>query len=133
MDGVDKITLELLMNKQQYNKYLAIKDPSKYDEVQQYLNKIKKYKDIIMEITEEYVVNNNKQNTNELDEAFQQYSKSCIRFIEMKNLETDNGSGSGRDDDVLFESMNKKDDDDEDVLFKPVHSFWGKGAKKADE
>lgn len=131
MDGIDKITLELLMNKQQYNKYLAIKDPSKYDEVQSYLNKIKKYKDIIMEITEEYVVNNNKQNTNELDEAFQQYSKSCIRFIEMKNLETDNGSG--RDDDVLFESVTKKDDDDDDVLFKPVHSFWGKGAKKADE
>jgi hypothetical protein len=119
------------MNKQQYNKYLAIKDPSKYDEVQQYLIKIKKYKDIILEITEEYVVNSNKQNTNELDEAFQQYSKSCIRFIEMKNLETD--IGSGRDDDVLFEPMHKKDDHDDDVLFKPMHSFWGKGAKKADE
>jgi hypothetical protein len=131
MDGVDKITLELLMNKQQYNKYLAIKDPSKYDEVQQYLSKIKKYKDIILEITEEYVVNSNKQNTNELDEAFQQYSKSCIRFIEMKNLETDNGS-TNRDDDVLFEPIPKKDDHD-DVLFKPMHSFWGKGAKKADE
>uniref|UniRef100_A0A6C0F423 Uncharacterized protein n=1 Tax=viral metagenome TaxID=1070528 RepID=A0A6C0F423_9ZZZZ len=131
MEGVDKITLELLMNKQQYNKYLAIKDPSKYDEVQQYLIKIKKYKDIILEITEEYVVNSNKQNTNELDEAFQQYSKSCIRFIEMKNLETD--IGSGRDDDVLFEPMHKKDDHDDDVLFKPMHSFWGKGAKKADE
>lgn len=130
MDGVDKITLELLMNKQQYNKYLAIKDPSKYDEVQQHLNKIKKYKDIIMEIAEEYLVNHNKQNTNELDEAFQQYAKSCIRFIEMKNLETDNGSG--RDDDVLFEPATKKDDSDE-VLFKPMHSFWGKGAKKADE
>jgi hypothetical protein len=131
MEGVDKITLELLMNKQQYNKYLAIKDPSKYDEVQQYLSKIKKYKDIILEITEEYVVNSNKQNTNELDEAFQQYSKSCIRFIEMKNLETD--IGSGRDDDVLFEPMPKKDNHDDDVLFKPMHSFWGKGAKKADE
>jgi hypothetical protein len=131
MEGVDKITLELLMNKQQYNKYLAIKDPSKYDEVQQYLSKIKKYKDIILEITEEYVVNSNKQNTNELDEAFQQYSKSCIRFIEMKNLETD--IVSGRDDDVLFEPMPKKDYHDDDVLFKPMHSFWGKGAKKADE
>jgi hypothetical protein len=131
MEGVDKITLELLMNKQQYNKYLAIKDPSKYDEVQQYLSKIKKYKDIILEITEEYVVNSNKQNTNELDEAFQQYSKSCIRFIEMKNLETD--IVSGRDDDVLFEPMPKKDYHDDDVLFKPMQSFWGKGAKKADE
>ena len=26
MEGIDKITLELLMNKSQYNKYLAIKD-----------------------------------------------------------------------------------------------------------
>jgi hypothetical protein len=125
MDGVDKITLELLMNKQQYNKYLAIKDPSKYDEVQQHLNKIKKYKEIILEITEEYLTNHTKQNTNDLDEAFQNYVKSCIRFIEMKNLETEectyvseSGSGSKGGDDILFE---------------PMHSFWGKGAKKADE
>lgn len=125
MDGVDRITLELLMNKQQYNKYLAIKDPSKYDEVQQHLNKIKKYKEIILEITEEYVANHTKQNTNDLDEAFQNYVKSCIRFIEMKNLETEectyeSGSGSG----------SKSGDD---ILFEPMHSFWGKGAKKADE
>jgi hypothetical protein len=90
-----------------------------------------------MEITEEYLANNNKQNTNELDEAFQNYVKSCIRFIEMKNLETEGNDygneSTNRDDDILFEPMYKKDDYDEDVMFKTVNSFWGKGAKKADE
>jgi len=125
MDGIDKLTLELLMNKQQYNKYLSIKDPSKYDEIQEYLNKIIKYSDTIMEITEEYIANNNKQNTHELDDAFHNYVKSCIRFIEMKNLET-------------YECLNdneNRDTDDNTMFanFEPRSSFWGKGARKANE
>ena len=70
MEGIDKITLELLMNKAQYNKYLAIKDPNKYEEVQQHLEKVAKYRNRIMQITDEYCENQNTQNSIELDEAF---------------------------------------------------------------
>jgi len=116
MDGIDKLTLELLMNKTQYNKYLLIKDPSKYEELQEYLEKVAKYKDIIMQITEEYLDDHNKQNFTELDEAFSNYVKSCIRFIEMKKIEE--------------EPRYEKETDAEDVMFGPTKSFWGAGAIK---
>ena len=120
MEGVDKITLELLMNKSQYNKYLSIKDPSKYEEVQQHLEKVAKYRDRIIQITDEYCENHNTQNSIELDEAFSNYLKSCIKFIEMKELE----------------EQPKYERDIEDTLFEhcdnpnPMKSFWGKGAIK---
>ena len=120
MEGIDKITLELLMNKAQYNKYLAIKDPNKYEEVQQHLEKVAKYRDRIMQITDEYCENHNTQNSIELDEAFSNYLKSCIRFIEMKELEAEP----------------KRERDIEDSMFErcdnpnPMKSFWGKGAVK---
>jgi hypothetical protein len=117
MDGIDKLTLELLMNKSQYNKYLAIKDPNKYEEVQQHLEKVLKYRDRIMQITDQYCENQNAQNSIELDEAFSNYLKSCIRFIEMKELEEEP----------------KYEKDIEDTMFvnpSPMKSFWGKGAVK---
>ena len=116
MDGIDKLTLELLMNKTQYNKYLAIKDPSKYEELQEHLEKVAKYKDTIMQITEEYLDDRNKQNSTELDEAFSNYIKSCIRFIEMKKMEE--------------EPRYEKETDAEDVMFGPTKSFWGVGVTK---
>ena len=117
MEGIDKITLELLMNKSQYNKYLSIKDPNKYEEVKQHLEKVEKYKDRIMQITSEYCDNQNTQNSLELDEAFSNFLKSCIRFIEMKELEEEP----------------KYERDIEDAMFinpNPMKSFWGKGAIK---
>jgi hypothetical protein len=120
MEGVDKITLELLMNKAQYNKYLAIKDPNKYEEVQQHLEKVAKYRDRIMQITDEYCENQNTQNSIELDEAFSNYLKSCIRFIEMKELEAE--PKYERDmEDAIFERCDNN---------TPMKSFWGKGAVK---
>ena len=122
MDGIDKMTLELLMNKTQYNKYLSITNPNKYDEIQEHLEKVAKYRDRIMQITDEYCENQNKQNSTELDKAFNDYIKSCIRFIEMKELEE--------------EPKNMYEKDIEDTIFThcdnsaPVKSFWGKGAIK---
>lgn len=120
MEGVDKITLELLMNKAQYNKYLAIKDPNKYEEVQQHLEKVAKYRDRIMQITDEYCENQNTQNSIELDEAFSNYLKSCIRFIEMKELEAEPKYERDMEDGIFERCDNNT----------PMKSFWGKGAVK---
>ncbi len=121
MDGVDKITLELLMNKSQYTKYLSVKDPAKYEELQQHLEKVAKYKDQIMEITHEYCEDHTTQKSLELNDAFSDYVKSCIKFIEMKEFEEE-----------------PKTQDIEDTMFercdipqtRPIQSFWGKGAIK---
>jgi hypothetical protein len=124
MDGVDKITLELLMNKSQYSKYLSVKDPAKYEELQQHLEKVSKYKDQIMEFTHEYCEDHNTQKSLELNEAFTNYVKSCIKYIEMKE----------------FEEEPKYERDIEDTMFercvntnpqtRPIQSFWEKAPSK---
>jgi hypothetical protein len=122
MDGIDRMTLELLMNKTQYTKYLAIQDPNKYNEVKEHQSKVERYMDTIMEITEEYCANHTKQNSNELDDAFRDYAKSCIRFIEMKAMEQP-FKAKEEDGDVMFEH----------VVQPIAHSLWGKATQKQGE
>lgn len=117
MDGVDKITLELLMNKAQYNKYLSVQDPNKYEEIQQHLEKVAKYRDQIMQMTDEYCENYNTQKSLELDEAFANYVKSCIRFIEMKEIEEE-PKYENTVEDTMFEVCENP---------QPMKSFWAKG------
>jgi hypothetical protein len=122
---IDKITLELLINKNQYNKYIASVDPEKHKKITEFSDKLAKYSEQILSLTEQYCSNPKTQKTTEMDEMFVQYVKTCFRYFEMKELEGDPEFGQER--------FNQ--DNDEDVLFAnvaaaPVHSFWGKGAKK---
>ena len=118
---IDKITLQFLTSKAQYSKYLSTSDPKKFEEQQTHLSKIAKYSSIIMSMTEEYCENPNKQRTNEMDEAFNNYVRTCIKYLEMKELEDSfdgNGDTDKEEDEVMFAEP------------RPVHTFWGKGAKK---
>ena len=117
---IDKITLELLINKNQYNKYMATADPEKYKKISEFSAKLLKYQNKIMNLTEEYCSSTKVQKNNEMDEMFNNYARACIRYFEMKELEKSNENGH-------FE-----DSDEADVLFDmtPMHSFWGKGATK---
>jgi arylsulfatase A-like enzyme len=127
MEQVDKLTMELLMNKSQYTKYLATQDPAKYAEVKEHQDKVEEHKDRIMELTLGYCDDKNKQVTTELDDAFRDYVKTCIKYLEMKAMENNYN-------DVLFsEEQQEESESDEDVVFKNVatlHSFWGKGARQ---
>lgn len=117
---IDKITLELLINKNQYNKYIATTDPEKYKKISEFSAKLLKYQNKIMNLTEEYCSSTKVQKNNEMDDMFNNYARACIRYLEMKELEKSNENG-------YFE-----DAEEADVLFDitPVHSFWGKGATK---
>jgi hypothetical protein len=122
---IDKITLELLINKNQYNKYIASADPEKHRKITEFSDKLTKYSEQIMSLTEQYCSNPKTQKTTEMDEMFIQYAKTCFRYFEMKELEGDpdfghEGSNQDNEEDVLFAS----------VAHTPIHSFWGKGAKK---
>lgn len=119
---IDKITLELLINKHQYNKYLASANPEKHKRVTEFSEKLAKYGNKILSLTEEYCLNPKTQKTTEMDETFVNYAKTCFRYFEMKELEGDpdsyqNESSRERDEDVLFDPA-------------PMRSFWGKGATK---
>jgi hypothetical protein len=119
---IDKITLELLINKNQYNKYLASANPEKHKRIVEFSEKLAKYGDKILSLTEEYCSNPKTQKTTEMDETFVTFAKTCFRYFEMKELEGDpdsyhNSGGNDRDEDVLFEPA-------------PMRSFWGKGVTK---
>ncbi len=115
---IDKITLELLINKTQYNKYIATTDLEKHKKITEFSAKMVKYSDQIMCLAEEYCSSSKTQKSRDMDETFLNYAKTCIRYFEMKELEGDPESAHGHtQEDVLFEP-------------KPMHSFWGKGAVK---
>ena len=118
---IDRITLELLINKNQYNKYIANADPEKHKRITEFSEKLAKYGDKIISITEEYCSNPKVHKTTEMDEMFVNYAKTCFRYLEMKELEGAPGSyqSPSRDEDVLFEPAPV-----------PMHSFWGIGVTK---
>lgn len=125
---IDKITLELLINKKQYNKYIASVDPEKHKKITEFSDKLAKYNDQIMSLTEEYCSNPKTQKTTEMDEMFVNYAKSCFRYFEMKELEGDPDCERGNEyseEDVLFANIPAPAQ-----AQGPIHSFWGKGAKK---
>jgi hypothetical protein len=126
--SIDKLTLEIMGNKGRYKKYLSKADPKKYQETQEYLAKIKKYGNEMNSILNNYIYTSNKQVTNDLDEAFEHFSKSCIKYLEMKQIEN-----------IVEKSSYKNNEDDEDVLFPYLDnnksqpgtsSYWGESITK---
>ena len=118
---IDKITLEFLINKTQYNKYLSTNDPKKYEENKKYIRNIQKYRDTILNITEEYCDNSTKQLTTEMDSAFSNYIKTCIKYLEMKEFEKGNTG----------ENENDKNGDTLFAEIPTMQSYWGKGSRKS--
>ncbi len=123
---IDKLTLEFLTNKTQYNKYLSKSDPNKYEETMDHYRKINKYREQIMDITDMYCNNPNKQITNQLDDMFNAYVRTCIQYFEMKELENNDEYTNNADEDTLFLNI----DNDNGPVKEYTKSFWGKGAIK---
>ena len=141
---INKLTLELLINKNQYNKYLSKNDPIQYKKQQEYFDKIYKYRNKILDLTNNLIQDPKIQLNNELNEIFHNYIKTCIQYFEMKELEINsekkyNGDYKhDDDDDILFNSVRNDDmylenieEDEEDNNKKqneldPIKSFWGK-------
>lgn len=142
MESIDKITLELLTNKQQYNKYLSKEDPQKYREHQLYLEKIKKYKSKILNLSKQFLENPEMSFNLEMNEMFSVFAKTAIRYIELRELENENQYNIGRekeeideDDDVLFGKIDEQSthldlEDSEHESTQKMNSYWGKTIKK---
>jgi len=137
---IDKITIELLMNKPQYKKYLETTDPKACSKINEFHANIDKYKSIIMDITNEMC--SQPDNTNRstyITDAFADFARSCIKYITTKELETVNPHNKDEDEDDMF----SKCDDDIDRKIKseyaeaededkePTKSYWGDGAIKS--
>ena len=107
-NSIDKLTLELLINKQHYSKYLSKTDPKKHDEYQEYKSKLRKYSVDIVDITSQLIDNPKTMFSAEIEETFDAYVKSIFKYFEIKELEKsneynyDNNNNKNEDEDVLF-------------------------------
>jgi len=110
MENIDKLTLELLTNKRCYHRYLYKTDPKQYNEHQLYLKKIQKYKKRITDMTLNFLENPDIQINYEMNEMFSIYSKTFIKYFEMKELEKNGGcyetNDADSDSDILFDNEN---------------------------
>jgi len=96
---VDKVTLELLLNRTNYQKYLSKSDPQKHSDYQEFLYKKTEFRDEILEMTTELLDNPKKMYTNEVGDAFDQYVQTLIKYLEIERANTE---PNDNDDDVLF-------------------------------
>jgi hypothetical protein len=152
MESIDKMTLELLMNRTNYNKYVEKTDPKKFEEYKLYKQKVRKYKSRILGLTRQYLDNPDFQLTIETNDSFADYAKTLIKHFEMNDLENEcvygGGKGKEKDEDILFdptemtsfeqketrveedeEDENEHDNDEEDTketIEKTGKSFWSK-------
>jgi len=155
MHSIDLLSLELLTNKSQYKKYLAKDDPKKFQEQQDFSNKIKKYSPKILSITKQFLENPDKSFNNEMNEILKQYAKTAIRYIEMKEIERENlyrkdEFESEEDDMDLFDPDKMDEEDDEEKkpentivdIFsletvlpqkKDIQTFWGNTITKTND
>ena len=126
---IDKLTLELLMNKTHYKRYIANADPTKHAEMVKHNALITKYKYKIMNITNDMLSDPSKQITTNVNEAFNGYVKTLIQYFQMKELENKSNEHSD-DEDVLFGNMAEDDcaraeSEPNDVVEPVMKSFWG--------
>lgn len=105
MNNIDKITLELLINKSQYKKYVQKNDPAKYSENQVYLGKIDKYRYKIEHLFSTLLENPEQQITTDINNDFTHFVKTSIQYFELKEMENTAENNNGDpvdDDDVMF-------------------------------
>lgn len=85
---IDKLTLELLVNKRKYKKYLAKTDPRKYVEIERNVEKYNKYKRDIQTLTHQlleqnqYVHSSDVCISKEISDVFDTYIHLCVAHFE---------------------------------------------------
>lgn len=132
---IDKLTLELLINKNQYNKYLSQTNPEKYKQHREHLDKISKYRGKIHSMFSQLMENPEKQITTKINESFDHFVRTCINHFEMKELDyqTSHEKEVEDDDDVLFGNCESSSNNETDSLIDTSYasgSLWGKKIKK---
>ena len=110
---VDKITLELLLNKTAYQKYLSKSEPQKFAEYQEFLENCDKHKRQMVNITCSLINNPETENFGkDLTNAFETYAKVLIRYLELKEMTDSIQAENNQEYNVR--------DLDEDVLFPAI-------------
>ena len=112
MENIDKITLELLMNKNSYNRYVEQTDPDAYEKYQKFRNKVYKYKSNILSCTENYLDDENYSLTTEMDTMMNDFIRCFVKHFEIKELESEEREP---EQDVLFDNIQQGELSEKDV------------------
>ena len=147
--SIDRLTLQYFTNKKTYRKYLSSQDASFAQEWKTYEKNRQKYRNSILQLFTRYLDNTHLQITTDLDEGAQHFMKSCIRYLDMQEMEKKTHGGCYEtyqedDDDILFPEeplteMGEEDfeaDNAEEVVERSGRSmgssYWGKSIEKID-
>ena len=112
MNSIDKVTLELLMNRSLWSKNTDQQDIYKTEEQNELKRKIQQYKVRILQIMNQYLENPDFHENNEMDEIFEIYVKKNISYFEMNDLAIERFCSNNEDSGYETECDNK-----EDILF----------------
>jgi len=120
---IDKISLEFLLNKTHYQKYLAKTDPQLYAEKQEFLESCSQYRRPIVDMTAKLLDNPDYPHySREVCDAFDKYAQTLIRYLEVKeksdSIQKNFDSDDGSDEDMLFPDDSRPNPN---PLQKPLH------------
>jgi len=119
-DYLNKLTMEMFLNKNHYAKYLQKTDPVKHDEYRAFKKKLNKYAVDIIDITSQMIEAPKQALSVDIEETFDSYVKALLRHFEMKEMELPSVNENERDDEdseTLFGNMDQ---------YTEAKSFWGK-------
>tara|TARA_B110000285_G_scaffold53194_1_gene60522 strand:+ start:5349 stop:5798 length:450 start_codon:yes stop_codon:yes gene_type:complete len=127
-DYINSITMNFLMNKSQHNKFVSIEDPGKYQREQRHIRSLIKHKNEILNLTRRLICEPDTQITTDVNESFNDYTRTLLRYLKMKDIEN-KGYDNNSDDDVLFGSVDESEDEGHVESNCPnvddITSFWG--------
>lgn len=146
---INKITMELLMSKPKYSKYLESNDPKNREIQRLYEDDICKYKDVIECLIKEElnnVTSEMNRRSHEMKKSFNIFVKECVKYIRMTELNISNTNYN--DDETMFENCDEieekiksinssskldiESDTDEETSEIHANSLWGDGVIKYD-
>ena len=155
---IDKMTLELLVNKRQYRKYLEKHNTAEYEQKQDSFMQFCKYKKqigmLMQELLNDYSVSGNSAHlgNTEIHDIFEAFIQKSTYFFESKEheLQSFGFRADDEDEDTLFGSITENEVDEIDEpsntsmsmsssgfytapfanQFRQGNSFWGKNVVK---
>lgn len=103
MPAIDRMTMELLLNKTHYAKYLSKTDAQKHEEYRQFVEQMRAQGPVIVDITSRLLQNpKSAQFSQDVSESFQQYAHAVLRFLELQPDDEE-----GEEDEMFPASMNE--------------------------
>ena len=122
---IDNITLKLLMNKQKYQKYRDRTYSTNQYKNKQYIDDLQTYNCKIIKLTNELLNEPLTEISNDVNDAFEEYSKCLIRHFKMEAVQQDYTN----DTDTMFDKIEQLPDtlpEKDQTKVDAVNTyFWG--------